>query len=213
MMFQNGVWSGHDLTHYFIDGRSSISFSRTNRGVEKDQVVRPPANLTSACTTLLGQSLGYVAETTTSHTTTFTPQLPATAERSVNHHAPLARPSRKHHSKQINLESIVSSSYGSWPYPTNAFFFAGGGEKRKRNERSTSASPHIPSARGTLKSPTSKPPPDKKQQPTPTQSTSSRQSSSSSSTQPAPLSKLTRLKSVVSEAFVLPSSPPPPTPK
>ena len=36
MSYQNGTWSGHDLTHHFHDGRASISYSSTNGGLQQN---------------------------------------------------------------------------------------------------------------------------------------------------------------------------------
>ena len=37
MSYQNGTWSGHDLTHHFHDDRASISYSSTNGGMQQNR--------------------------------------------------------------------------------------------------------------------------------------------------------------------------------
>ena len=42
MTFQNGVLSGHDLTHHFTDDRASISYSSANGGVHQTRSLQVP---------------------------------------------------------------------------------------------------------------------------------------------------------------------------
>ena len=45
MTFQDGVWSGHDLTHHFTDDRAAISYSPANGGVHQTSSMQmPPAH-------------------------------------------------------------------------------------------------------------------------------------------------------------------------
>ena len=141
--------------------------------------------LTSASTSPLNQPHGYAAEPTGSHTPTLPPQLPATAGRSVSEYAVLA--ALQAIVANTNYDGFMSTIRRQWPglqeyirpsrstwnqpsashtgrgcSPPTPSSSRGEGQNRKRNERSTLASPHIPSASGTLKSPTSNPPPDEK---------------------------------------------------
>ena len=42
MTFQDGVWSGHDLTHHFTDDRAAISYSPANGGVHQTISMQMP---------------------------------------------------------------------------------------------------------------------------------------------------------------------------
>ena len=42
MIFQDGVWSGHDLTHHFTDDRAAISYSPANGGVHQTSSMQMP---------------------------------------------------------------------------------------------------------------------------------------------------------------------------
>ena len=46
MRYQNGTWSGHNLTHHFNDDRASISHSSTNGGLPQNRPPRKFAALT-----------------------------------------------------------------------------------------------------------------------------------------------------------------------
>ena len=43
MTFQDGVWSGHDLTHHFTDDRAAISYSSANGGVHQTRSMQLPS--------------------------------------------------------------------------------------------------------------------------------------------------------------------------
>ena len=43
MTFQDGVWSGHDLTHHFTDDRAAISYSLANGGVHQTRSMQVPS--------------------------------------------------------------------------------------------------------------------------------------------------------------------------
>ena len=218
MTYQNGVWSGHDLTHHFTDDRSSISYSPSNRGVEQNQSLRLHTLNSMPPTTPLQSR---AAEPTGSRTQV--PPLPSTQNRPVSEQAVMA--ALQAIVANPDYDDFISAITQHWPGlrdyvqpvqpnenittqrqtttqprsnspPTPSSSSQGEGERRKRNERSPQAPAMNEST--TKASPTSKPPPDKKQQ--------------STLRQPA-ISRLTQLKSVVSEASVLLPTPPPPAPK
>ena len=43
MTFQDGVWSGHDLTHHFTDDRAAISYSLAKGGVHQTRSMQVPS--------------------------------------------------------------------------------------------------------------------------------------------------------------------------
>ena len=43
MTFQDGVWSGHDLTHHFTDDRAAISYNSANGGVHQTRTMQVPS--------------------------------------------------------------------------------------------------------------------------------------------------------------------------
>ena len=47
MTFQEGVWSGHDLTHHVTDDRAAISYSLANGGVHQTRSMQVPSRLHS----------------------------------------------------------------------------------------------------------------------------------------------------------------------
>ena len=40
MTFQDGVWSGHDLTHHLTDDRAAISYTSANGGVHQTRTIQ-----------------------------------------------------------------------------------------------------------------------------------------------------------------------------
>ena len=43
MTFQDGVWSGHDLTHHFTDDRAATSYTSANGGVHQTRTMQVPS--------------------------------------------------------------------------------------------------------------------------------------------------------------------------
>ena len=55
MMYRNGTWSGHDMTHHFHDARDSLSYSSVSGGVQQKRPLQrfaapPPPRQTDSAT-------------------------------------------------------------------------------------------------------------------------------------------------------------------